>query len=83
MRVLADLYVYSFFFLKQTLRNLKCFSAFPVAEIGFMTGTCVCVVLTHTGQVYLWPWMEDSDDNPMIVISDQDIVRISCGDEYG
>jgi len=66
------------------LRNRNCFSAFPVAEIGFMAGVCVCVVLTHTGQVYLWPWMEDSDDNPtMVIISDQDIVRISCGDEYG
>lgn len=48
-----------------------------------MTGTCMCTILTHTGQVYLWPWMEDSEDNAMIVLPDQDTVRISCGDEYG
>lgn len=48
-----------------------------------MAGACVCVILTHAGQVYAWPWMADSDDIPMMIMPDQDIVRISCGHEYG
>ena len=48
-----------------------------------MAGTCVCVCLTQSGQIYLWPWMEESEENAMMVLPDQDAVRISCGDEYG
>lgn len=66
-----------------TIRILKSFSTFLVSEISFMAGACVCVILTHAGQVYAWPWMADSDDIPLMIMPDQDIVRISCGHEYG
>ena len=51
-----------------------------------MAGSALCAILTQTGQVLLWPWLDaaDPDRAPAInALVDQDVIRISCGDEFG
>jgi len=48
-----------------------------------MAGTNYCAILSSSGQVYLWPWLEDRDGVLVTVATDLDVVNIKCGDEYG
>lgn len=48
-----------------------------------MAGTNYCAILSSSGHVYLWPWLEDRDGVLVTVATDLDVVNIKCGDEYG
>ena len=62
---------------------VNCLSCVRVTEIAAMTGTNYCAVLTGSGHVYLWPWLDDRDGVLITVVADLDVVHIRCGDEYG
>ena len=62
---------------------VNCLNSIRVTEIATMAGTNYCAILSSSGQVYLWPWLEDRDGVLVTVATDLDVVNIKCGDEYG
>ena len=54
-----------------------------ITGIDMLPGTNLCALLSSNGQVYHWPWLEETESALCSAITDQDVVRISCGDEYG
>ena len=61
---------------------MKSFSSLRIIGIDMLAGTNLCALVSSKGQLYHWPWLEESDSALCSVITDQDIERISCGDEY-
>ena len=66
-----------------TLRPVKCLASVRAVQIAIMPGSNFCAILSSTGQVHMWPWLEDRDGALVTSISDKDVVQISCGDDYG